>query len=310
MPDPRLTAAVIVGGCRRRSERVLRALAAQSVAASLEVVVVDVGTAELPALESPPGPRLVYLRAPGLVWSAGRARAVREASTPIVAFIEDHCFPAPDWAERLLEAHEGPWAAVGYAFTNANPESYWSRACLMTDYGSWQHPARHGPCRRLPGQNLSYKRELLLRLGDRLEGLLTPDFNLLEELKRAGHALFVESRARAAHQNFSAPAALLSAHRAYTRLFAARRAALGGWSRSRRIFYGLAVLPGAPLVNTLRTALDLRRRWPLPLAFVASLPVLLATRCWAALGESCGYLFGEGGAEQDLQRWELEIERV
>ncbi len=28
----------------------------------------------------------------------------------LVAFIEDHCFPARDWAEKLIEARVGPWA--------------------------------------------------------------------------------------------------------------------------------------------------------------------------------------------------------
>ncbi|MGQ0539084.1 MAG: glycosyltransferase family 2 protein, partial [Gemmatimonadaceae bacterium] len=39
------------------------------------------------------------------------AAGVRAARAPIVALAEDHCFPDPDWAQHLISAHEGPWAA-------------------------------------------------------------------------------------------------------------------------------------------------------------------------------------------------------
>ena len=40
---------------------------------------------------------------------------------PWWSLCEDHCFPADGWAEALVAAHQGPWAAVGPAFLNANP---------------------------------------------------------------------------------------------------------------------------------------------------------------------------------------------
>jgi hypothetical protein len=54
-----------------------------------------------------------------------------------VAFIEDHGFPARDGAEKLIEAHVGPWAAVGYAFTNANPKSYLSTPPRRSGASGW-----------------------------------------------------------------------------------------------------------------------------------------------------------------------------
>jgi hypothetical protein len=57
----------------------------------------------------------------GAIQQIGRANAagVRHARAALMALAEDHCFPEPDWAERLIQAHEGPWAAVGPAVRNA-----------------------------------------------------------------------------------------------------------------------------------------------------------------------------------------------
>ena len=50
-----------------------------------------------------------------------RAAGVRAASAPIVFIGETHSYPQPGWAEALLTAFEGPWAAVVPAIGNANP---------------------------------------------------------------------------------------------------------------------------------------------------------------------------------------------
>lgn len=51
-----------------------------------------------------------------------RAAGIRQANAPVVAFVEDHSYPDPDWAERLIEAHRKLWAAVGpVMMVNANP---------------------------------------------------------------------------------------------------------------------------------------------------------------------------------------------
>ena len=45
------------------------------------------------------------------------------ATAPVVALSDDHCFPEPGWGEALVDAHRGPWAAVGPVVANANPGS-------------------------------------------------------------------------------------------------------------------------------------------------------------------------------------------
>jgi hypothetical protein len=309
--QPLLSAIVVVGACRKRAQRVVKALCAQTVVGSIEIIIMDLAPADAARLVVSPNAPVTYLSRPDIkLWSHGRAEGVQHARAPIVAFIEDHCFPAPNWAETLIETHKGLWAAVGYAFTNANPETYMSRASMINDYGVWLHPARRGPTASLPGHNISYKRDALLSVGDELEALLTPDFNLHQALRRRELVMFLESQALVAHENFTTLSALMSAHYTDCRLLGARRAEVESWKNLKRIFYGLAVLPGAPLLAMVRLLLSLRDRASLWPAVITALPVYALTRFWAAVGESAGSLFGLGNAERAMHRWELEIERT
>ena len=69
-----------------------------------------------------------------------RAAGIRAARAPVVAFGEEHCFPAPPWAQALIDAHRGDYAAVGPAMHNANPETIVSWADLLIGYGPWVAP--------------------------------------------------------------------------------------------------------------------------------------------------------------------------
>jgi hypothetical protein len=310
---PELSAILIVGPCRSRAERVVKALCGQTVLRSIEIVIVDLSP-DAPRLKASEEADVVYLSRPNIAaWGPARLEAIRAARAPVVAFIEDHCFPAPDWAENLIEAHTGSWAAVGYAFTNANPRCYSSRAAMLARYGMFTHPARRGPARYLSGNNISYKRDILFSLNSSLNGLqalLDIDFNLQEELWRRGLPMFVEARALAAHQNYTSLGGECRAGRPYCRMLAANRATLGAWGLWRRIAYGLLVPVGAPLIRTVRLLASLRGRSSLLPGFLAGLPLILAMYVSDAVGESAGYLLGSGNAGREVLRYELETERA
>jgi glycosyltransferase involved in cell wall biosynthesis len=307
----RLSAVVLIGTCRDRAQRVLNALYAQSSGADMEIVVVDLAPDETPALALRPEIPTRYVRRPrGEPWGPARAAGFRATNGEIVAFIEDHCYPAPGWAAALLAAHQGPWASVGYAFVNANPQTYMSRAGFVADYGPWQHPVLSGPAELLPGNNVSYKREALERFDSELDAVLSPDFNMHETLRRNGYQLYMEAGAIAAHENFNKFSDLGRANHWYCRLLAVSRARSGRWSASRRIFYGLAVPLGAPLIKGFRLVRSLRSRPQLWRRTLAASPVIVATYYWSAIGESLGYLFGEGAAAREFNRWELETLRT
>ncbi len=276
----------------------------------MEIIVVDLAPTAVPRLTATAGATLHYLPHPGIdQWGRARAEAVRAARAPIIAFIEDHCFPAPTWADALIDAHAGPWAAVGYAFTNANPQSYVSRTAMLARYGLFVHPARAGEARYISGNNVSYRRDLLLGLGERLEPLLDIDFNLQEALIQRGHRLFVEARALAAHTNYTTLGGECRTGRPYCRLLAAHRADIGAWGIPRRMLYGLVTPVSAPILRLARLTASLRRRSSLWPAFIAGLPMIAAMYLSDALGESAGYLMGPGDAPRAVLTYELETER-
>lgn len=307
-----LSAAMIAGPQRYRAQRVVNAMCAQTVAQSMEIIVVDLAPLSTPRLTAPPHANLVYLSRPDIRrFGQARAEAVKVARAPIVAFTEDHCYPSRTWAEKLIAAHQGEWAAVGYAFTNANPKTYISRSSMLARYGQFAHPARGGQARFISGNNVSYKRDIVLALGDRLEMLLDVDFNLHEELLRQQRTLFVEAQALGAHQNYTTLKEECLTGRPYCRLLAAHRANVGGWSTPRRLFYGVISPLSAPAIRLARLALSLRGRSPLWRTFVLGIPAIAFMYMSDGLGESAGYLFGakEGETERDLMKYELETER-
>jgi hypothetical protein len=310
--DPRLSVVVVAGAKRRRARRVLEGLAVQTARGELEAIVIDLGPPGSPQLRVPETLSATVLARPDRSsLAAARAHGVRQARAGVVAFLEDHCYPSPGWAETLIEAHRGPWAAVGYAFANANPETYVGRASQITDYGLWTHPTAGGPARLLPGNNVSYRRDALLAFGDDLERLLVVDFNLQDALRRRGGLLYVEPRALVYHENFTDVSSIARANHAYCRLMAANRAGVAGWSSGRRIVYAAATPVGAPLLKLGRLARSLRGRRSLVTAAVGALPVIVATHAWAGIGEARGYLErGPKSAETDFTRWELDATRA
>jgi hypothetical protein len=308
--EPALSVLMVAGQRRERAQRVLDAVAAQSRADALEMVVVDLAADTTP-LRLPAGlPTRVVALPAATSWGPARARAFRESGAPLVAFIEDHCYPAPGWAEALLEAHRQPWDAVGYAFTNPYPDHYVSRAAMMFDYGLWAHPAKGGPSPLLSYNNVSYKREALLLLGDeRLDALLATDFHVHQELLRRGRTLGVAAAALAAHENFTDFGDLMAANHHYTRALAAGRVKVQGWGRARRIFYGLATPFGAPLITLHRRLRSLRGRPSLWGQFAAVLPAVVVVSIWTAVGEALGYLLGAGSSQRLTSHFEIHARR-
>jgi hypothetical protein len=300
---------MVVGACRERAQHALDRLCAQTAVASMQIVVVD--TADAPGLRVPDGGPVEIVPVPGTQhWGPARRAGLERLSTPIVAFVEEHCFTDPGWAAALIEAHEGPWTTVGFAFRNANPETYVSRTAMLTDYGLWLEPVQRGPMQNLPGNNVSYKREAFLSLGDRLEAAYASDFVAHEALRERGLQMYIEPRATAAHMNFTTFWETGLTNYIWCRAMAAQRADAARWSPLRRTVQGLVTPATAPAYRIVRMLRTLRSRRPLYKDLALGLPVFLAVSVWAGLGEAAGYLAGSGNSEAQLKRWELDVERA
>jgi hypothetical protein len=309
--SPALSAIVIIGACRKRSQRAVDALYGQTAAKLMEIIIVDIAEADCLKLETRTAIPTLYIKRPhDETWAHARACGIYQAQGKIIAFIEDHTIPAKNWAEILIQAHRLQYAAVGYAFTNANPGTYMSRASMLSDYALWMDPLPSGQAKLLPGNNVSYKRNILLSLGNRLETELGVDFNIHEALVQQGHSLYLEGRAQVAHENYDTLRALLGANHFYCWLLAANRAQSRSWSFIRRLFYGIAAPLGAPFIKFIRLIVSLKGRKSLWDPFWKSLPVVIIAYFWSAIGESMGYLFGKGSSDKEFTTWELNRERT
>jgi hypothetical protein len=241
---------------------------------------------------------------PRIATAIARATAIEVANAPVVVLAETHCFPEPEWAEALIDAHRGPWAGVGPVFLNDNPNTV-SWANLLVDYSQWLAPIRGGEASDLPGHNSSYKRELLLEYGNELVRCLEAESIMHIDLRAKGHRLYIEPRARVRHRNITAvmPAAVEHFHNG--RAFGGGRCS--EWGIPRRAFYA-AASPLIPLLRMGRIIRRVRRRGRSEL-LPGIVPWTMLTLIAHALGEFLGYLTGAGEAAHGMSRFELYRDR-
>ncbi len=236
--------------------------------------------------------------------SIGQANAagIRRATASIIALAEDHCFPDPQWAERLIAAHQGPWAAVGPGVRNANPNTAVSWADLFIGYGPWLTPSHSREAEFLPGHNTSYKREVLMGYADQLDPMMEAETVLHWDLREKGHRLYMESTASVAHTNFSLWTSWIPAQFYNGRLFAGAR------SRQKTLPWRMVFVLGSPLIPGVR----LWRIWTglfskeLKIRFFASLPALIIGLAIDGVGQMVGYALGTGNALDKVARYEVD----
>ena len=284
----------------------VRALRLQTARDALEVVIVAPSVAAIRAgladLQDFRCWRIVEL---GVLRSVGQAKTagIRCATASVVVLTEDHCFPDPGWARGLIEAHRGDWAAVGPAMDNGNPQSLISWADFIIGYGPWFNPPGADEVELLPGHNTSYKRDLLLGYGERLEALLGAESNLHQDLRARGFRLYLEPAAKAFHTNFTKPSRWIPYLFYSGRVFAAERRR--NWPPLRRAGYSAGAWL-IPIVRFMRLIPEVRRTRPDLVAGVSA-PLLFALIV-DAVGQGIGYALGAGQAAEKVARLEFHRE--
>lgn len=301
-----LSAIIATRGSFDTIRRTIRHLRAQTAAARMELVIVcnDAATLSLPPQEVQGflWHRVVEV---GTMRSIARANAagVRAASAPVVVLCEDHSFPNPDWAEALLISHRGPYAAVGPVVHNANPSGAISRADCLMGYGPWMEPKRPAEPHHLPGHNCSYKREILLSYGDRLDEMLEAETVLHWDLRSRGHRIYLDPCARIAHTNFAQFGVWTRVQFHAGRVFGATRAA--GWPIWKRLAFacGSPLIPLVRLKRLLRNGTNVRAS---DYAVITDTPTLFWGLLMDGLGQMAGYATGVGAAREKSTEYEFE----
>lgn len=292
----------------RRIRKTVGYLRAQTIRDRLELIIVTPSVDLLKADESELQEFFHFrIVAIGKIISLSRAMAAGTCATsaPVIAFGEDHAFPDPGWAEALLEAHQGPWAAVGPVVRNANPVNWVSWADFLVSYGRWLDPTPADEVAFLPSHNCSYKRAILLSYGPKLEQALLCETILHWDLTAKGQRLYVVPQAKLAHTNFEVFARWIAAQFHDGRVLAALR--LKHWPLPRRLLY-ICGAPLIPAVRLWRVLRDVRRSGRQHELLPGVLPTLIAGLVVSGTGEFLGYLLGRAGRAVE-QLYHLEFNR-
>jgi GT2 family glycosyltransferase len=210
-----ITLAVVT---RDRADSFARYLLAglEQIAASAPVVVVDQSSDDATArlVEGRPGIR--YLRSdPGL--AHGRNVAVRETTTPLLAFTDDDVTLPASWLERMARAFEqapDAGAVCGWAVTAAGVLQPGAAA------GTYRWPAI--PFALGSGFNIAFRREALEQVGTFDEELgagaryrAGEDSDMLYRLLRAGWSVVCSDEITVVHHDRREGGEQLRLHRGY-----------------------------------------------------------------------------------------------
>ena len=221
--------------------------------------------------------------------------------------MEEHSYPQPGWAEAVIAAHEGPWAAVGVSMENANPETMVSWAMLFLDFAPAVEVAEPAEVTALPSHHTIYSASALAGHDQELRRLLEVEAVLQRALLDRGERLAMESAARQRHLNVSRVRSMIRSQYLGGRQYAPLRVREEGFSAARRLGYALAA-PLIVLVQLRRILGHVARTGRTRQLVPRMLPALVLGLVAEQAGETVGYLSdGQGGAPEG--RLTLELER-
>ena len=297
---------IVVTDRYRTIRRVLGRLNEQTVKDQLElIIVIPAGAREgddEPSLEGFAGIRIVEIPTVHPM-PVARAIGIRAASAPIVFLGETHSFPHPDFAELLIDAHRGDWDVVVPGLENANPESPWSWASFLMDYGTWYQTLPAGRIGGGPTWNVAYRKSVLVEADSRLEKGMEHGDDLAEWFASRGIRAYFEPRAKLDHANVSIAKWWLEQRYLCGLLVAnARRKR---WSGRKRLLYVVAspLIPAVILYRLRRPVKSLIAKGSLPAGAVAALVFGTVVR---TAGEVVGYIRGAPDQSQPrMDEYEL-----
>jgi hypothetical protein len=275
-----------LGGC-------LAALRADAREFSIEILVVDrVGeTVRQPAREGFPDVTLIEVDRNTTIPEM-RAIAIRRATAPRIAVIEDHVLVPAGWAHALVEAQRRHGGVVGGAVSNAATERHTDRAAFLCEYSHLLPPLPSGRAEWLTGNNTIYPRALLDANRTVIEAGRWED-HLHRELRRAGVPLTCCPEIVVAHNKHYTVGEYFIQRYYYARSFAGGRVA--GRPLRARLAYGCGALLLPPLLFG-RIIAGVWNRRTHRRELLPSLPLItLFVLAWSA-GEATGYWFGPGDA--------------
>jgi glycosyltransferase involved in cell wall biosynthesis len=289
--EPELSVIVAAVNGQKILDATLDALDAQPERDRMEVIVVDALGGEARESLRARRPPVVVVESTRQPIPRLRHQGVRRARGRIVAILEDHGQVAPDWARSVLEAHKGPWGAVGGTVENGKAGLV-NWAVYFCEYTPYMGPVVEGETTDLPGNNIAYKRPHLMRHAHVLaEGRWESWIN--DRLRADGIPIASTNAVVVHHIKPFRLGYFIVQRFHFARSYAGMRR--GDQSIPARLVYGIgsAALPAMLMARVTRTVVR-KRRHLARFALVSPLVALFLTV--GAVGEMVGYLFGPGAS--------------
>ncbi len=253
-------------------------------------------------------PSIQFIASDGQPVPVRRQRGVQILDTPLVALLEDSSLPEAGWEKAVISSFTSErTAAAGGPISLAETLTGHYLALGCGEYGRF-HPGRFPllttgsagqdellPVSRLPGNNLAYRRDVLLPLiKDMAQGLIEGEVN--HRLMEDGWLLVMNPAMTVSYAHQDRHGARLKTRFQHGRLFAGNRVEGASWPVRAVWAIKSAVLP---LLLTMRGVSSMRyavrpSRWPEVVFWI-----FIMESAWA-LGEATGYLRGRG---QSLEAW-------
>ena len=259
LPDKRISVIIPSYNCAATIAACLNSLAAQRPPRDFEVIVVDSSRDETPDIVRRrfPWVRLIHLPEKTDQGSA-RNLGIEEAQGEILFFIDADCLAPPDWIEGLLAAHAGGYPVAGGPIVNANPESAISWAGYLLEFNNLLPDGQAREVRHLPSGNVSYRRDVLRRLGGFPAGLSYYLEDLLFHCRMAesGIRMWFDPALAVAHFHRTRLGDYLRHQYVYGRgtVQLLRQTKLRGAWLARHPAWALPLVPLLPLVKFVRTS--------------------------------------------------------
>jgi Glycosyl transferase family 2 len=273
-------------------DRCLEQLTHSETGAGFEVIIpVDETLDHISTLEAR-YPAWRFLRTAGICsYAQLRSVGVKAATGRLVAITEDHCLPARNWIQRIIEAHAAAPVAIGGAVEINGTDDPLNLAVYFQDYLRYMPPVAAGAAIAPAMTNASYKRAALQEIASVWE----PEFHATavhDALATAGGELWLSPDILVRQCRDTGIEHALRERYAFGRLSGSRHAAAA--TSGMRALHALLSPARAPLqlIRLLPVILRKRRRgWQ----FLAALPALaLLATAWAC-GECTGYVTCRAG---------------
>ncbi|MFN0116433.1 MAG: glycosyltransferase family 2 protein [Paracoccaceae bacterium] len=261
--------------------------------ARLEVIVADrTSEAQRWATERDyPEARLIRVP-PGTTIPAMREAAMRAATAPAIAVIEDHVIVPPGWARAMLDALGEGHDVVGGTVENAATGTLIDWAAFLCEYSAVLPPLPAGPSTWLPGNNVVYRTGVLRRF-DAVLAEHKWENRLHDAMREAGVELLMRPEITVGHKMHYTFGLYLSQRFLYSRSYAGARVA--GWPKGAKLKMGAMAFALPPLV-LMRTVSRIRAKRYHVDKLIRSLPLQVCFAISWGAGEIAGYWFGPGNA--------------